>query len=200
MIWVIMQELSPLPSPFDRLARGEARPIELAAFEMLFHQGTTPQAVYFVVSGAVHLLRHTEAGQAVVLHRAKTGDLIAEAALFSKTYHCDCVADVDSRLIALNKSAILRRMGRNPDFSEALAKRFARQIQHGRRQLELRSIASARQRVLAGVADGWLEGTVMEFAADMGLTHEATYRALSALVKDGLMVKVGRGKYSIITR
>lgn len=200
MILIIMRSDFSLPSPFDRLARGEARPVSLAAKDILFRQGAEPHALFYVVTGSVVLQRHTEAGQVVVLHRAKAGDLIAEASLFSTEYHCDCVADVGSSLVALNKAAVLRRMENNPEFSAALVKRFAQQIQRGRRQLELRAISSAKQRVLAGVADGWMSGTIVEFAADMGLTHEATFRALAELVKDGEMTKEGRGKYALVMR
>ena len=38
---------------------------------------------------------------------------------------------------------------------------------------------------------------IKQFAAEIGLTHEATYRALAKLVKDGRIEKAGRGQYSM---
>ena len=42
-----------------------------------------------------------------------------------------------------------------------------------------------------------LKSNVTTFAAEIGLTHEATYRALSALVRTGLVKKAGRGRYEV---
>ncbi|MDQ7070424.1 MAG: Crp/Fnr family transcriptional regulator [Rhodobacterales bacterium] len=181
------------------MSASDIRAVTLSAQQTLFHQEATPHALYYVASGAVTLQRHTEAGQLVTLHRASAGDLIAEASLFSPHYHCDCIAETPSTCIALDITAVRNRMADNPDFAAALVQRFARQVQGYRRQLELRSIKSAKQRVLAGLSDGWLQGNVLHFAADMGLTHEATYRALAELVSDGAAIKTGRGKYRAAT-
>lgn len=194
-----MNKNTALPAPFDQLPASDTRTITLSPQQTLFHQEAAPHALYYVASGAVTLQRHTEAGQLVTLHRASSGDLIAEASLFSPHYHCDCIAETPSTCIALDITAVRNRMADNPDFAAALVQRFARQVQGYRRQLELRSIKSAKQRVLAGLSDGWLQGSILHFAADMGLTHEATYRALANLVLDGAVIKTGRGKYRAAT-
>lgn len=194
MISIIMKNF-PTPTPFDCLPPQAVGQTTFSRKQVVFHQGMIPQALFHVASGAVILERHTEAGQKVVLHRAGTGDLIAEASLFSSAYHCTCIADSDATLIALNKQAVLRMMATNPEFAGALVKKMARQVQRYRRQLELRTILPAVDRVLAGLSDGWLQGSVMQFASDIGLSHEATYRALSTLVANGKIQKTGRGKY-----
>jgi len=194
-----MQSELPLPPPFDRLVSGDVKHIRLAPRDILFRQQATPHALFYVARGAVTLQRHTEAGQTVILHRAQGGDLIAEASLFSPQYHCDCVAESDSLCFALAKPAVLRLMADDPAFATALVQRFAGQVQGYRRQLELRAIRSAKHRVLAGLSDGWHKGSILDFAADMGLTHEATYRALANLVADGKLIKTGRGQYRVIS-
>jgi len=194
---LITMKYSPLPAPFDLLPFSKVEEITVSATQRVFHQGAKPYALFVVASGAVILERHTEAGQKVILHRATAGDVIAEASLFSEAYHCDCMALQGSTLISLDKSEILGRMASDPEFSMALVKKMSRQVQRYRRQLELRSILSARDRVLAGFLDGWLTGNVMQFASDLGLSHEATYRALADLVALGTLHKTGRGKYEI---
>jgi len=183
------------PAPFDCLPAAKAPLRNYQRKQTVFHQGAEPKALFHVVSGTVILERHTEAGQKVILHRAGAGDLIAEASLFSQTYHCDCVTQVDATLIALDKPAVLQLMATDPDFASALVKKMSRQVQRYRRQLELRSIFPAVDRVLAGLSDGWLTGSVMQFASDIGLSHEATYRALATLVASGKIRKTGRGQY-----
>ncbi len=196
MISIIMKNFS-LPPPFDRLPACEMRHLSFPDSRLVFQQGAKPLALFFVTQGAVILERHTEAGQKVVLHRATAGDLIAEASLFSDSYHCDCMARANTCLVALNKSAVLKRMAEDTTFAMSLLKRLARQVQRYRRQLELRSVFPASDRVMAGILDGWLNGTVIAFANDLGLSHEATYRALAKLVDQGKLCKVGRGKYAV---
>ena len=186
-----------LPPPFDRLPASELRHVSFPESRLVFQQGATPYELFFVTEGAVILERHTEAGQKVVLHRATAGDLIAEASLFSDSYHCDCMAQANTGLATLNKSAVLKCMAEDTTFAMLLLKRLARQVQRYRRQLELRSVFPASDRVMAGILDGWLNGTVLAFANDLGLSHEATYRALATLVAQGRLHKVGRGKYVV---
>jgi len=196
MIKIIMTKKYPIPLPFDLIATNQVRTIAFKKWQLLFHQGGAPQDIYFLAQGSAKLLRHTPSGQSVSLHRARAGEMIAEVSLFSDEYHCDCLLETDCILIAFRRPAVLQLLAQNPDFAAALVQRFARQVQRYRRQMELRSISSAKDRVLAGLSDGWLTSNVMAFSDDMGLSHEATYRALAALVKAGHAQKTGRGKYA----
>ncbi len=195
MIEIIMTALCPIPAPFDRIADQDVSENTLRQGEALFRQEETPWAVFLVRAGAVSLVRHTEAGRLVPIFRAKSGDTIAEASLFSSRYHCDCVAERNATLLAFGKRAVLREMSRDPDFAMALTHRLAIQVQTYRRKLELIAITPAKERVLAALADGWLQGSVLAFAADIGLTHEAAYRALASLVGEGRARRTGRGRY-----
>ena len=195
MITITMDAPFPLPSPWDKLPEAGVTEKALRKGEALFRQGEQPWALFLVRRGTVSLVRHTEAGRAVPIFRAMPGDTLAEASLFSDTYHCDCIAQCDANLFAFPKPAILRQMAGDPGFSRALVHRLSVQVQTYRRKLELFAIASAKERVLAALADGWLQGSVMAFAAEIGLTHEATYRALAALVQEGRAQKTGRGRY-----
>ncbi len=70
---------------------------------------------------------------------------------------------------------------------------LARQVMALRTRLERRNIHSARDRVrhyltVNAGADGrtvTLPGTVKQLAADLGLTHEALYRALARMEAEG---------------
>jgi CRP-like cAMP-binding protein len=81
----------------------------------------------------------------------------------------------------------------DPRFAERFMARLAHQVHDLRARIEERNIRSARERVLHHLAlaagpDGRtvpLDGTLMDLAAEIGLTHEALYRALAALEKEG---------------
>jgi len=73
-----------------------------------------------------------------------------------------------------------------------------------RTRIEQRNIRSARERVrhylaLNVGADGRtveLAGTLKDLAAELGLSHEALYRALAALERAGA-IKRGKGKIAL---
>ncbi|MDU8912013.1 Crp/Fnr family transcriptional regulator [Aestuariicoccus sp. MJ-SS9] len=185
------------PAPFDSLPETACRARDMGAGDLLFRQGENSSGLWLVLDGEVHLVRHGEAGHRVVLARAAAGQTLAEASLFAPTYHCDAEVVAPGRAVRFRKQALLQRIDRDPGFARALMQRLARQVQASRRQVELLSIRSAEDRVLAALADGGQTGTVMALAAQIGLTHEATYRALAALVRRGLAQKLGRGRYQL---
>jgi len=189
------KSIVPPMSLFSGLSRESFKTVALTKGQHLFWQDGKVSALYQVGAGKLSLRRLTQAGHMVVLYRAHKGDLVAEASLFSSSFHCDCVANEATSVTAIDKQAALQMLRKDPDFALALMERFALQVQQYRRQLELRALRPAHARVLAGLSDGWLKSTVMQFADDLGLTHEATYRALADLVREGRIEKTGRGRY-----
>jgi CRP/FNR family transcriptional regulator, dissimilatory nitrate respiration regulator len=173
----------------------------LAAGESLFRQGDRVFAVFQVASGRMRLVRHTIDSHPVVLHDAKPGELFAEAALFADTYHCDAVAALASEVRVLERRQLLRAFRGDPEIAIRFMAELARQVQALRSGLALRSVRSARERVLqylelhAEPDDRTvrLPGTLMELAAEIGLSHEALYRTLRGLERDGRIARPSRG-------
>jgi len=185
--------------------RERSRVSELAAGERLFRQGDKAHAIFGIESGRLRLERHTVDSRRVVLHTAGAGELLAEAALFSAVYHCDAVADTPSRVRTYPKRDLLAAFRADPGIAEAFMALLARRLQALRARLAERDIRSARARLLHHVAlcagaDGRtmaLEGTLVDLAAEIGLTPEALYRTLAALEREGA---VGRTRGAIALR
>lgn len=182
-----------LPQNLEKLGRERS----LSRGEILFRKDDATVGIYEIEEGQVRLSRIDQTGREVILHVAGAGDLIAEASLFSKVYHCDAVAVTDARARLYPKEALLTEFRRNPEAAEAFASRLAHELMALRTRLELRNIRSARERLLnylalnAG-ADGRtmaLKGTVKDLAAELGLTHEALYRTLGQLEAEGTIVR-----------
>lgn len=192
-----MNDASGLPPPFDTLPAAARQTLVLDRGAALYRQGDTSTAMFFLHDGAIDMIRHTEAGQKVTLFRARSGDTLAEPALFSQVYHCDAIAELPSRVSRFDRDAVLELVRTDNGFALALVARLSGQIQGYRRRLELMAIRSASERVLAGLADGRLTGSVIDFAAELGLTHEAVYRALSELVRAGRVERPARGVYRV---
>jgi CRP-like cAMP-binding protein len=173
----------------------------LHAGEALFRQGDRATAIFAVEEGRLRLVRHTVSDRDVVLHTAYKGGLFAEAALFSGTYQCDAIAAVASRVHVYSKREILAVFRSNPPLAERFMAVLARQVHALRARLEERNIRLARERVLhhlalAADADGRtvrLDGTLMDLAAEIGLTHEVLYRTLATLQKEGVITRTPSG-------
>ncbi|MFY0695686.1 Crp/Fnr family transcriptional regulator [Lentibacter algarum] len=185
-----------LPPPFDALDVNSLSRLRCAQGDHVFRQGDPTMGIFFVKSGNVCLTRVTESGNAVTIHNARAGDLFAEASIYSDHYHCDAVCSAPSEVVRISKQAILLRLREDTAFSEGITKRLAIQVQDYRQLLTLHAIKSANERVLLAVALGKLNGSVTQFASQIGLTKEACYRALKDLSDQGLLVKTGRGSYA----
>jgi CRP-like cAMP-binding protein len=181
--------------------RERSRVRELEAGEALFRQGDRTFAIFEIERGRLRLIRNTVVSHPVVLHTARPGELLAEAALFASAYQCDAVAAVASRVRTYPKRELLAAFRADPALAERFMAVLAHQIHALRARLEERNIRSARARVLHHVvlhaeADGRtmpVEGTLMDLAAEIGLTPEALYRTLAELEKQGVVLRTPSG-------
>lgn len=169
----------------------------LPAGKLLFHQGDLTRAIFVVISGQISLIHFTEAGRSIKHYEVRAGESFAEAALFNEVYDCAAVADVPSRVATFPKQAFLLTLRSYPDLSEVLMVQLARRFHEIKILLELRSIRSARDRVLryleiASHPHGKtvnLAKSLKDIAEDVGLSHEALSRVLSQLQKEGVITR-----------
>ena len=144
----------------------------------------------FVVAGEVRLVRRTAGGADVVLQRARAG-FVAEASLESPRYHCDIEAVTKSRLLGFPRDPFRNALEVDAAFRNFWMRRLAAEVRKLRAQCERLSLRSAADRIEhyieAEGRDGRLElrQTKKAWAAELGLTHEALYRALAGLQRQG---------------
>lgn len=168
----------------------------VAAGTPLFRQGDRSFGIFLLGSGRVRLQRATAEGAVVTIHLARPGEMFAEASLFSESYHCDAVAEVDSEVWLYPKDLLTRHLRAEPEALWDFTRELARRLQGLRQRYEIKQIRSATERVLQflrlhcsdeGIFP--LQGALKDVAADVGLTHEAFYRALAALEKQGRIAR-----------
>jgi CRP/FNR family transcriptional regulator, dissimilatory nitrate respiration regulator len=184
-----------------RSLRERSRTQELAPDECLFHQGDRAHAIFEVERGRLRLVRHALDSRRIILHTARAGELFAEAALFSPTYHCDAAAATASSVRIYPKRELLALFRSDSQAAERFMAVLARQIHGLRAGLEERNIRSARERLLHHVAlhagtDGRtmsVDGTLLDLATEIGLTPEALYRTLAQLEKEGVVRRTRSG-------
>jgi CRP-like cAMP-binding protein len=171
----------------------------LSAGTTLFRQGDKAFAIFRLLSGRITLNRVTPAGTEVAMHTARPGELFAEASIFSTNYHCDAVAVRDSEVLVYPKAELTRQLKGNPEELWAFSTELAHRVQGLRTRLEMRQIRSAPERVLqtlrlrCDATGAWqMDGTLKQFAEEVGLTHEALYRALATLERDRRISRKGQ--------
>jgi len=149
----------------------------------LFHRDDQVRFVYAIIDGRVELLRRQENGSALTLQRAGPGSILAEASVYSDRYHCDAVAALPSRLLAIGKQELLDRMRGDLAFAEQWSVHLAREVQASRFRSELLAYTRVSDRL-----DLWLDwhgnalpsrGEWTALAEALGVSREALYRELA---------------------
>jgi len=177
MIGIMLNEISSL------FETARCRNHRLKAGSYLFHQGYPVKSLFFITTGEVQLIRHQEGGAALVLQRARPGDILAEASVFASVYHCDAIARTDAFVRGISRSFFLTQFRQDPDLAEAWAARLAREIQHTRLRSEILSLKTVAERL-----DAWLawhgdlppKGEWNQIAKQIAVSPEALYREMAA--------------------
>ena len=117
----------------------------------------------------------------MVLQRASKGQILAEASVYSPTYHCDAKVMRASCVALLPVAAFRARLRSDAALGEAWAAHLARTVQVTRTVAEIRTLRTVGERL-----DAWLgesrslpdKGLWQELAMELGVSPEALYREL----------------------
>lgn len=166
-----------------------------AANAFVFCQGDRVQGLFGVEEGQIRFERYTPEGRVARILVAESKECFAEAALFSRVYHCYAVATRPSTVIHFPKDEVLKRLREDEELSMRYIELLSSQVRDLRAGLALRSILSARERILQYLASSAdpdtgqvkLSGTLKGLAEHLGLAHETLYRELKKLESDGII-------------
>jgi len=181
-----LPELAALPVALRALALEST----LAPGQTVFRRGARPARMFFLLEGEVRLARTSGAGGEIVLQRANCG-FFAEASLEAARYHCDARAARRSRLLAFPIAPFREALRTDEAFRAFWIGRLAREVHALRSQNERLSLRRAAERIEHYLEAEGEAGRVelprsrKAWAAELGLTHEALYRALAALHRSG---------------
>lgn len=157
-------------------------PRQIAPGAFLFHRDEPVGQMFMVEEGEIRLIRHQADGDEVILQRAFSGDLLAEASLFSVRYHCDAVAAGPGMVRALPKSSFLAALQTDMNLATVWAQRLAQEVQRARLRSEIISLKTVAQRL-----DAWLawngdipsKGEWRALAFEIAVSPEALYREMA---------------------
>lgn len=165
----------------------------VAKGDVIFRANAPARHVFFLVRGRVVLQRYGRGGEEVVIHAAHAGEFFAEASLHSERYHCTATVAAEGEVASLDAEQLRRRLRSDSDFAMHWLAIVSRQLRSARARIERLSLRSAAERVQhllvtegrGDRASYALRGTARELAGELGLTHEALYRTLAAMERDG---------------
>lgn len=159
---------------------------DVAKGETLFRLGEPLRRVFCVLAGEVRLTRHARGGMQIVLQRSR-GGFFAEASLHANAYHCDAVVAESGAILRFPARAFRDALADDAAFRDAWMSRLARELLKSRAQCERLGLRTAAERVVHYIESEGAGGSVTltmsrkAWAAELGLSHEALYRALSRL-------------------
>jgi CRP/FNR family transcriptional regulator, dissimilatory nitrate respiration regulator len=176
--------------------RSDVTSRQLEKGDVVFRRGDRPRFMFAVLSGETRLMRISPAGGQVILQRARRG-LLAEASLDQSRYHCDAIAVLPTQLACLQRSKFREALA-DDAFRSSWMTHLLQELRRVRAQSERLSLHTARDRIIHYIEVEGSNGRVVlsqskkDWAAELGLTHEALYRALSLMVRMGELSVVGR--------
>jgi CRP-like cAMP-binding protein len=179
-----------------RALLAQARCLDVETGTVLFRLGERPALLYYVLEGEIALLRHSVRGQAIVLQRARRG-FLAEASVESRRYHCDGVARAPSRVCTLPLGALRRALAEDAAFAAAWAGHLAGEIRRLRARAERLQLHGAEARIVHYLESEGVDGAIeldqplKSWALELGITHEALYRALARMTRAGRLARAG---------
>jgi CRP-like cAMP-binding protein len=177
--------------PKGLLVQGRAHHFEKGDY--LFHQGKKPEYMFFIVSGEAILSRTSNHGEPTILQRCK-GGFVSEASLLVDAYHCDSIATHNGQAITLPIKS-LRDSLADSKFSMKWVQLLSKEIMRLRTQSERLGLKDIRSKLIHLIETEGKNGVLTlqsdfkSMAAEIGVTHEALYRAIATLEKEGLLEK-----------
>lgn len=159
----------------------------------LFYQGKKPEFMFFIVTGEAVLSRISSHGEPTILQRCK-GGFLSEASLLTDVYHCDAIATHSGQAITIPIQALREAMA-NSTFSLKWVQLLSREIMRLRTQSERLGLKDIRSKLIHLIETEGNQGTlalqsdIKSLGSEIGVTHEALYRVMAALEKEGVLRK-----------
>ena len=166
---------------------------EFASGDHLFRIGANPVSMFYVLSGEVRLLRSSVKGAEILLQRTRRG-FIAKASMDASSYHCDAIAAERSTVLQFPLTVFRGAIEGDAAFRSAWISCLSREVRTALAQCERLSLKSATARVLHFLETEEENGILIltqtrkAWATELGLSHEALYRTLTRLEKEGIIL------------
>lgn len=177
----------------------------------IIEQGQDGQSLYILVQGTAKVVSYSEGGHEIWFAELGPGASFGEmAVLLDAARTSSVIAETDCQFDIISAASVSDIMAKFPAFSHFMAQLMAQRLQETTRALfeslsynvSRRLYESLLRRAAASDEKGEVKiltpaPTVTELSGQLNLSREATSRALSQLIKKGLVIK-SKDAWSII--
>lgn len=183
-----------------------------AARQRIFDMGEPARGLYFVESGQVKVFRVSREGAEQILGVFEAGDEFAMAAVFNGgAYPASAETLEPSKIYFLERDALLRQIQDKPELALRLLSAVSKRMGHLVSLIDSLSLRDARGRLsryLAGLlGDEMGDSPILELpisktllSQHLGVKMETLSRTFRALVNEGVLGTVDRGKIQILDK
>lgn len=187
----------------SRIARG-TREVNARRGDILFHKGDACSGFHLVVYGQIKLAFTSSQGSEKVVDLMGQGQTFGEAVMFmEKPYMVYAQALVDSQLLHISKSVILKELENDPKLGRKMIAGLSIRLHHLVTDVESYSLHSGRQRIIGYLLRDNLDDDAKSLtvtlpthkgviASRLNLTQEHFSRILHELTEKGLITVQGR--------
>ncbi|MGV2827313.1 Crp/Fnr family transcriptional regulator [Myxosarcina sp. GI1(2024)] len=171
----------------------------LVSGQIFFQQHEATKAVFILETGRIRLVSFSQ--QQIVTHYyIEAGESFAETALFSDTYACSAIAELPSRVTVIDKELLRQALRDSFELADLYMRQLSDRFETVKTLLELRSIRSARERLLQYLTRQQkfdrrtvvLQRPLKDLATELNLSPEAVSRTLSRLQEEGIITRKPR--------
>lgn len=169
-------------------------PRKLSTGQILFQQGDPTEFMFWVESGRLKLVSFTEE-QMITYYTVGEGDSFAETAINADTYSCTVIAEQPSRVIGIPKHKFLEALHQSSNLCKQYVSHLSQRFESVKQLLELRSIRSARNRLLRYLTQQCQPGqstiplttSLKVLATNLGLSPEVLSRTFNQLESEQIL-------------
>ncbi len=170
--------------------------------DLLFSDGQKATAFFIIVSGSLKIYKLSEEGNEHIIHVQKSGELVAEAAIFDKeTYPAFGQALEPTALIRISKENFISLLCRNPGMTMKILAAYSRRMRFLVERLEELSLHDIKSRVATYLlkncqlkTDRYIfqfDFSKKDFAALLGTIPETLSRTLGLFKKQKILIEKG---------
>ncbi len=171
----------------------------LTTGQIVVQQCEPAEYLFWVVSGRIRLVSFVEE-QMITHYFVEANELFNEGVLYFDRYGCTAIAEVPSEVIAIPKDLFITALKHNSNLSDRYLESLTHRFYSVKSLLELRSIRSARDRLVhylmnrlsSGQTTVVLDKPLKAIASELALTPESLSRLLSRLQAEGIITRKQR--------
>ncbi len=172
--------------------------------EIIYHEGESPQKLYFIESGLIGLFHVADSGKETFFRVFTSDDILGHRSYIAKEpYHASAIALMPTQLICIDKDEYERLFEENIELQRQLIQLLAKDL--GQAELRLAGLLdkSANKRISESLVYlklkypdyVWTRKEIAEYA---GSTFETVTRVMTTLESNGFIKKEGRD-FSILS-